>query len=395
MSLSGNLKTMDLAELLQWVAMGRKTGALAFVKDKTKNYIVFREGSIISSGSNEPTYQLGQYLLFQGKLTESDFKRAFELEQQTRGTLSPVLVLQGFVSQQDLEQAMIDRTEEVIYDLFLWEEGNFNFTTASEYDADQLCLININVNSVIFEGVRRKDEWKRIRDVFPSNNVTLAPRPGADLKSVPLTPLQKKLLYLASSGKTISEMLLELHGSDFQVNFALFQLYDNNILEVKQIGEEPKKTEDPSRLFDQGLEYMKQHKLTEAIEVFQKVLATDPQNFQAYEQIEQAEKAICQDLYKTVLPPDKVPYLLVPVSMLTKIQLTHKEGYVASRIDGTWDVRSIVTLSPLPELEVLRALQKLILCDVVALITSPLATDSYRGQPGSRRRPKEPGTKSY
>ena len=241
MSLSGNLKTMDLAELLQWVAMGRKTGALAFVKDKTKNYIVFREGSIISSGSNEPTYQLGQYLLFQGKLTESDFKRAFELEQETRGTLSPILVLQGFVSQQDLQQAMINRTEEVIYDLFLWEEGDFNFTTAPEYDAEQLCLININVNSVIFEGVRRKDEWKRIRAVFPSNNVTLAPRSNADLESVPITLLQKKLLSLASSGKTISEMILELHGSDFQVNFELFQLYDSNILEVKQIGEEPKK----------------------------------------------------------------------------------------------------------------------------------------------------------
>ena len=395
MSLSGNLKTMDLAELLQWVAMGRKTGALAFVKDKTKNYIVFREGSIISSGSNEPTYQLGQYLLLQGKLTESDFKRAFELEQETRGTLSPILVLQGFVSQQDLQQAMINRTEEVIYDLFLWEEGDFNFTTAPEYDAEQLCLININVNSVIFEGVRRKDEWKRIRAVFPSNNVTLAPRSNADLESVPITLLQKKLLSLASSGKTISEMILELHGSDFQVNFELFQLYDSNILEVKQIGEEPKKAEDASQLFNEGLEYTKQHKWPEAIAVFQKVLETDPQNFRAYDQIEQAEKAICQDLYKNLLPPDKVPYLLIPVSLLKKFELTHREGYVASRIDGTWDVRSIVTLSPLPELEVLRTLQKLITCDVVALISRPLGTDTPRGQSGSRRQPKERGTTSY
>src|SRR5438046_1092692 len=231
MSRSGNLKTMDLAELLQWVAMGRKTGALAFVKDKTKNYIVFREGSIISSGSNEPTYQLGQYLLFQGKLTESDFKRAFELEQETRGTLSPMLVLQGFVSQQDLQQAMIDRTEEVIYDLFLWEAGDFNFTTALAYDAVQLYLINVNVNSEIF---------------------------------------------------------------------------------------------------DEGLDYTKQHKWPEAIAVFQKVLETDPQNFRAYDQIEQAEKAICQDLYKNLLPPDKVPYLLIPVSLLKKFELTHREGYVAS-----------------------------------------------------------------
>jgi len=367
MSLSGNLKTMDLAELLQWVAMGRKTGALAFVKDKTKNYIVFREGSIISSGSNEPTYQLGQYLLFQGKITESQFKRAFELQQQTRLNLSAILVQQGFVSQEDAQKAMISRTEEVIYDLFLWEEGDFNFTTAPEYDAEQLCLININVNSVIFEGVRRKDEWKRIRAVFPSNNVTLAPRSNADLESVPITLLQKKLLSLASSGKTISEMILELHGSDFQVNFELFQLYDSNILEVKQIGEEPKKAEDASQLFNEGLEYTKQHKWPEAIAVFQKVLETDPQNFRAHEQIELAEKAICQELYRNVMRPNKVPHFLVPMNTLSEYSLSHREGYVASRIDGTWDVKSIVLLSPLRELEVLRALEKLLKNKLIAL----------------------------
>jgi hypothetical protein len=71
MSLSGRLKTMDLAELLQWVTIGRKTGSLAFVKEKTKVYIYLQDGKIISSKSNDPTKQLGQFLLFQGKLTEA------------------------------------------------------------------------------------------------------------------------------------------------------------------------------------------------------------------------------------------------------------------------------------------------------------------------------------
>src|SRR5438552_10864279 len=85
MSLSGNLKTMDLAELLQWVAIGKKTGALAFLKDNTKNYIYFRDGLIISSRSNEPTYQLGQYLIFQGRINETQLKRAIELKHKGRG----------------------------------------------------------------------------------------------------------------------------------------------------------------------------------------------------------------------------------------------------------------------------------------------------------------------
>ena len=66
MSLSGNLNTMDLAELLQWVTLGRKTGILTFVRSKTKNHIYLRDGQIISSKSNEPTKELGHFLLFQG-----------------------------------------------------------------------------------------------------------------------------------------------------------------------------------------------------------------------------------------------------------------------------------------------------------------------------------------
>ena len=366
MSLSGNLKTMDLAELLQWVAIGKKTGALAFLKDNTKNYIYFRDGLIISSRSNEPTYQLGQYLIFQGRINETQLKRAIELKHKGRGFLSSILVEEGFVSQEEIEKAMIRRTEEVIYDLFLWEEGNFHFAAAN-LNLDDLFIIKVDVNSVIFEGVRRKDEWARIRAIFPSNNVTLALRPGADLKSVPLSPLQKKLLFMVSSKKTISEMILELHGSDFQVNFELFQLYDNNLLEVKEIREAPKKVEDTGRLFNEGLELIQNRRYTEAITVFQKVLRTDPQNFRAHEQIESAEKAICQVLYQNVMPPNKVPYFLVPITALAKLKLTHQEGYIASRIDGSWDVKSIVMLSPLREYEVLQTLDKLIKNKVIGL----------------------------
>src|SRR5512144_2224856 len=84
MSLSGNLRTMDLAELLQWVALGRKTGSLTFARNKIKIFIFFRDGQIISSRSNEPTRQLGHYLLFQGKITETQLKRALELQLQNR-----------------------------------------------------------------------------------------------------------------------------------------------------------------------------------------------------------------------------------------------------------------------------------------------------------------------
>lgn len=366
MSLSGNLKTMDLAEVLQWVTLGRKTGTLTFIRDKTKNHIFFKQGKIISSRSNEPTKQLGHFLLFQGKITEAQLKRALEIQLQTRVHLGKILVQEGYATKEDIEKALIGRTQEVIYDLFLWEEGLFHFT-ANSFNLDELILIDVDVNAVIFEGVRRKDEWARIRQVFPSNNVVLAIRSDCNLKALNLTPLQKKLLFLVNQGKPISQIILELHGSDFLVNFELFQLYEQQVLKVKEVREGPAKPVDPQRLFAQGQELMRIQKYAEAIAVFQEVLRLDPQNIWADEQIEQAEQAMCQQLYSTSLPQHKVPYFTVSESSLTQYKLTHQEGFVVSRINGAWDIKSIVMLSPLREIEVLQILEKLIRMGLIDL----------------------------
>ena len=111
MSLSGNLRTMDLAELLQWVALGRKTGSLTFARNKIKIFIFFKDGQIISSRSNEPTRQLGHYLLFQGKITETQLKRALELQLKNRLNLGRNLIQQGHITQQEVEKALGDATE--------------------------------------------------------------------------------------------------------------------------------------------------------------------------------------------------------------------------------------------------------------------------------------------
>jgi hypothetical protein len=366
MSLSGNLNTMDLAELLQWVTLGRKTGSLTFIRNKSKNYIYFKGGQIISSRSNEPTKQLGHFLLFQGKLTEAQLKKALEVQQQTRSILGKVLVQEGFVSSEGVQNALEERTREVIYDLFLWEDGFFHFTDNS-YDPNELILIQLDMNSVIFEGVRRKDEWSRIRKVFPSNDIILGICPGVDLKPVNLTSVQRKLLFHISLGKPISEIILEVHGSEFRVCFALFELKENGIIEVK-LGPKPAiLKETPASAFSQGMAFMKSRNYQEAIASFQEALRRDPKNVEADEQIELAERAICQDLYARSLPRNKIPYFLVPISSLTSYKLTHQEGFVASRINGAWDIRTIVMLAPLREIEVLQTLERLIKMNILGL----------------------------
>ncbi|HTY63586.1 MAG TPA: DUF4388 domain-containing protein [Acidobacteriota bacterium] len=366
MSLSGRLNTMDLPEVLQWVTIGRKTGSLSFVKEKSKVHLFLKDGRIISSTSNDPTKQLGQFLLFQGKISEPQLKRAFEIHLQTHLMLGKILVQENLVLKEDVEKALITRTEEVIYDLFLWEDGYFHFSPA-EYNENELVLINVEINALLFEGIRRKDEWVRIRSVFPNNDVVPSIRSDVDLKSLSLTPLQKKLLYLLTLKKPLSEIILELHGSDFLVCFELFQLFEQQVIEIAETPPPAVEPASPADLFNKGLELMQSRQFLEAIAAFQEVLKLDPQNTWASEQIEKAEKSMCQEYYRGSIQPGKVPYYLVPESTLTRYNLTHEEGFVASRINGTWDVKSIVMLSPLRELEILQVIDKLMKMELIAL----------------------------
>lgn len=367
MSLAGYLKTMDLAELLQWIALGRKTGALVFSRNKTKNLIYFSNGQIISSKSNEPNKQLGHFLLFQGKLTEAQLQFAMEIHLQTKASLGKILAHEGYVSKEDIEKTLITRTEEVIYDLFLWEDGSFYFAPDG-YSETDLTVVHLDVNSIVFEGVRRKDEWARIREVFPNGGTVLALRADADLKSTALTSLQKKLLFLTTLKKTISQITLELHGSEFWVSFELFQLYEKGIVEVKEVRSTPKKiVMDPQRQFERGMELMERKKFAEAISAFREVLRLDPQNCRADEQIELAEKGICENYYKNSIPPEKIPFFLVPETALSDCNLTNQEAFVAYRINGHSDVKSIVMLAPLQEIDILQTIDKLMKMQVIAL----------------------------
>jgi hypothetical protein len=309
---------------------------------------------------------LGHFLLFQGKITEAQLRRALEAQAKNRLLLGKVLVQERIVSQEDVERALVKSTEEVIYDLFLWEDGYFRFAVDG-YNLQDLIVINLVLNSIIFEGVRRKDEWARIRSVFPSNGVVLSLRPDADFQGLVFTPLQRKLLFLLTQKKTISEIILELHGSDFLVSFELMQLYEMGILVIREIRGKPTMVKDPMKFFNKGMELMQNGRYADAVRIFQEILRHDPQNARVDEQIEIAERAICREFYAGSVPADKTPYFLVPQPTLARHNLSNQETFVASRINGSSDVKSIVMLAPVREIEILQTLDKLVKLNLIAL----------------------------
>ena len=86
--------------------------------------------------------------------------------------------------------------------------------------------------------------------------------------------------------------------------------------------------------------------------------------------LREAERAIKAALDKDGVSGERVPELAVAMQTLTKRSFTPHEGFVLSRINGQWDVKSIMKISPIKELDVLVIFQKLLKDGVITEVST-------------------------
>src|SRR5262245_31159067 len=276
MGLAGNLRTMDLPEILQWISVGRKTGTLHLSRRSIQKRIVFKEGVVYTSWSNDPRESLGQFLIRDGLLTEEQlFKALLNQEQQGR-FLGAILVAENILSEDELRHALRNKAVETIYDLFLWPEGQFEF---KEGEFPELIHLEVPVTAVILEGVRRVDEWKRIRKVFPSANVTFR---VAEAGYKAREPAERRALELVVAGKTLAEISLELRRSEFDAASLLFDLHGRGVIAVDRVMEAAAVATDPVGAIKDLLaladERFQARRYDAALEAYEEVLQLDRLN---------------------------------------------------------------------------------------------------------------------
>ena len=157
MSITGNLRTLELAELLQWLSQGTKTGVLIIGNDTLQKKIYFDTGKIVFSESNNPYEHLGSILIREGLIDEATLARAVKLQESTQILLGKVLVTLGSIGEDELHDILRRKTEDSIYELFSWEEGEFKFVP-NEAPEQAGIPLSLEVTNLVLEGLRRLDE---------------------------------------------------------------------------------------------------------------------------------------------------------------------------------------------------------------------------------------------
>lgn len=231
MSLSGSLNDFDISYILQLIAQEGKTGKLVLSSDESELYVIFKQGKIISAGTNQQDLQsmLYKYLITVKKHPEREITRLRAIYHNNIRNLSNELLEKKYITPKELSTIIEPGLEDIACSIFLWKRGNYRFDTVSNVDLYQVGSYSVSADVITMEAARRIDELERIGKFIKKDTVFIPSKKSkyADRETDHISPLEDfpEYLYTLLDGTSSTEFLCqEYFFSEYQVYEALFEL---------------------------------------------------------------------------------------------------------------------------------------------------------------------------
>jgi len=391
---------MSLTEILQWLGNARKTGTLSIERNKVVKRILVREGRVIACSSQEPADMLGHFLVSRGKISEETLRSALAAQETKRSHLGRILVTMGALTEDDLRKMLEDKAQETIFGLFEWSDAEFRYADGAIAEAN-IYAVNMRVEDILLRGAQRWDEMQRIRTVFNDPGIVLRRTPRVPPAEVLRNRMAKRIVESINGERTVAEILLHAHGSEYLVTKFLYELFRAGVVEIAGVKPverpAPPPVPEPEEILDEvetrtvpvaapaaaarpraatavaaapapsvavddlevARRLLNRGDFDAALEILDRAYKSHPSDEALRRILAEAEASFIEKAYRHYLPPPKVVALAKSVASLTTEHLSPTEFFLLSRIDGTWDVKSIIQITPLREVDVLRTLTRM------------------------------------
>ncbi len=353
MALSGDLATMGLEDIFQWLAVGKKTGVLELKGSLHTKRVAFHEGRITSIWSSDPREYLGQYLLAFNRITEEQLRDALATQEDEQKLLGRILINRQLVTEAEIRRIVQLKVEESIFDTFLWNVGSFEFHDGAASHQRSM-LLSLDVTGIVLEGARRLDDWKRIRKVIKGGDAVLSAISEAIAERLPLASEDADILARLDGFKRVDQLVLDMRMPEYKINKLLFDLHEKGLVRIVSAG--GSLGENPSLQLQRARALVEKQKLQEAQEELRRILKDQPRHLDANKMM-----AVVQDLLEEKkLDQELIPELAVSLDELMTTNLGPNEAFLASRVNGLWTIRDILSIAPFEPNECLGIFSKLL-----------------------------------
>ncbi|MCX7994697.1 MAG: DUF4388 domain-containing protein [candidate division WOR-3 bacterium] len=243
MPIEGNLKSINFASILQLIAQERLTGVLK-IKRKTELVdIGFIEGQITGAffEKGEKVERLENYLVRSGFIKKNLYDMIKEIHEETKRPIMNIIIDDKYLTMEEVERIIKFKIQEVIDEVFTWQDGEFKFEEGAIIYPKSLIKIRLNTENIVLESARRFDEWPRIVSQIPSPDLVFkkVERPELKLK---LPEDELRVLSLVDGHRSVND-LVDISGlGKFHTYSCLYHLLTTGQIELAYAKPTPKVT---------------------------------------------------------------------------------------------------------------------------------------------------------
>ena len=157
-TLSGNLDTFSLADLLQWLEINALSGRVTLRRGDLVRTIDLKEGAVVFVSSSRPGERLGVFLGRRLVLPETVLYELLAESFATGRNLTRLILERKLLTREKLAEAVEALAIEILLDLFRWTNASFEFDPS--HRIEDLIRIHLSLRGQVlaFHGVKSLDE---------------------------------------------------------------------------------------------------------------------------------------------------------------------------------------------------------------------------------------------
>lgn len=261
MALEGTIKDFGLADILQLIGLQRKTGFLTLDGGSDTVTVKFLDGAVVGADTSERNLEdlLGSVLVRTGRITDAQLQAALRIQKSTLQRLGYILVKQDFIADVDLEEALRIQVTQIVYRLFRWRAGKYQFAPMDHMEYDNEHFRPLSAETILMEGARMIDEWpileRRIKSpamIFKQTAAGAAldvpvaslldadidfgfqdaPESGGKAKAeIRISPDERDILRSVDGRSSVQDIVDVSALAEFDVYRLLFELLNRNLIE--------------------------------------------------------------------------------------------------------------------------------------------------------------------
>lgn len=348
-AIAGTLRLMPFPDVLQWVSASEKTGTLVIDGPRFTKRLAFKRGWLTNASSDNPREMMGYYLVGWGHLTEEQLRSLIEMQAEVKVVLGELALQMELLTEEELKHVLRIKTEETLFDLMTWEEGNFRFLEGELPERGYRDMIKMPVERLLLEGHRQIDERRRMAEMIPDHRHVPALIAEADRAS--LSDRDLAIMGAIDDRRTIEEVALACRLPVFAVfSFAFRGLHAGLLALYPPAGEERRTPGLSDAPWNRGVrqieDLVQRGRFLDAMHVIAEIDQKYGDQAEVRELLTRLQDGIGYRLDEGPLQPGAVLEPAIELDDLFRLECAPAEGFVLSRVNGSYTIQEVLAQLP-------------------------------------------------